>query len=262
MEEGPIELYFQQRELSPAEEEKRLDLFRAATFESVTLASNVWREKLSMPPYLILLTALYGLVNLIMIIVSTSNLDTQLGRFDLYQNVMFMFINSGTSIGVLNNALMHRFATGESIIGFDPYTATAFLLNSAAIFTHILPAAIMYCWMPLGVFIVCSLFHGYLVQPLKDRLEKRAVSQSKIDSQHIFIDATWRNLMVFVANVTMQALFNYMLLFYEQSQGKMALGGYIGVAAYEFDSRSVTCSLVAVAGSLVNAMQLISSIWV
>ena len=73
--------------------------------------------------------------------------------------------------------------------------------------------------------------------------------------------AVWRNTLVFTANVVCQALFNYMLLFYLQENGELDLGGYMGCPRFEFNSRSLTCSLIAVAGSITNAMQMISGIW-
>ena len=58
-------------------------------------------------------------------------------------------------------------------------------------------------------------------------------------------------------SVMLQALFNYMVLYYQKEELHL---DYLDIPAYEWESRSLRCTAIAFERSLTNALQLMSAL--
>lgn len=166
----------------------------------------------------------------------------------VYSAVYFRYVNSCASVGLVVNALLRRVYLDEPLFAYDPFIVTALALMGPAIFSHIIPGIVLYCWIHILVLVVWLPCCWVMRQ-----LEKRFFYT--LDPISILFRVCFRLGTTIVATLLLQSSYNWALLYFTRKDDL----GYLGIIEYEYDSRTWSCLIESRLQSLANVVQFLSA---
>jgi hypothetical protein len=170
------------------------------------------------------------------------------GRWDMYQAVYFRYINSAIAVDLVVNAFLRRIYLDEPLVSQDPYLITGLLLIGPSLVTHILPGVVLYAWI-ITILLAVWVPLCWIMR----QLEKHFFYT--MDPVSILFRVVFRLGTTLVATLLLQSSFNWSLLFYD----KRGALGYLGVVAFEYQSRTWGCLIESRLASLANVVQFLSA---